>query len=162
MKLPAQALALLYPQDIAAGRLFRLRDAWALRVSHPEFEGYVSLEGERSGWIARLATGMPKAVSIVEPFGWFPAMALDAKPISGSDQAATLTLTATGPVLIGLDTRDRWDSTYLAITPDGRAAAMHDLHIAPQYEVWSVELCHIDRPFRSLGTLLDVDRRKQT
>ena len=159
-KLPAQALAHLYPDKILAGQLLLVRSQWALRVSGDEFQGYLLLEGERAGSIFPITTGMPKYACIVEPFGWFPAISLSARPTQNSEHVATLGITESGPVLVGVDTRDRWDTSHFTVTAAGQATEAHDLHSVPQYEAWSVEICHVDRPFHSLATLLEVDQRK--
>lgn len=162
MKIPAQAFAQLSPSDLAPGRLFKFRGSWALRVSHgTEFQGFLMLEGERAGWVLQLGAGMAQAVAIVEPFSWFPMVAGDAKPTLEADQTVTLTLTTDGPVIVGADARDDWDPTYIAFAADGQGVETQDLHRAMRFEQWSVELCHKDRPYSSLGTLLEVDWRKK-
>lgn len=162
MKIPAQAFAQVYPRDLTPGSLFKFRGGWALRVSQgAEFQGLLLLEGERAGWVIQLGAGMAQCVTIVEPFSWFPMVDVDAKPSLEADQTVTLTLTADGPVIVGLDARDNWDRTYIAVGPDGQGVEAQDLHRAMRFEQWSVELCHKDRPCSSLGTLLEIDRRKK-
>lgn len=162
MKIPAQAFAQLYPKDLASGCLFKFRDSWALRVSlEADLPGFLILEGERAGWVHLLGTGMTQSVAIVAPFKWFPMVARDAKPTLEADRTVTLTLTAEGPVMIGADARNDWDPTYIAFAPDGQSIEVQELYRALRFEQWSLELCHEERPYLSLGTLLEVDRRKK-
>ena len=78
--------------------------------------------------------------------------------MSNSEQIATLGIVPSGPVLIGLDSRNRWEPSYLAVTLSGQATEAHDLHIVPQCQNWSVEIFHADRPFHGIATLLEVER----
>lgn len=161
MKIPAQAFAQLYPKDLAPGRLFKFRDSWALRVSHgAEVQGFLILEGERAGWVYPISPGMSQVVAIIEPFRWFPMVSVDAKPTMDADRTVTLTLTGNGPVIVGADSRDDWGSTYIAFGPDGQSIEEQDHYHEVRFEQWSVELCHRDRPYSSLGALLVIDRRK--
>lgn len=162
MKIPAQAFAQVYPGDLAPGSLFKFRGGWALRVSQgKEFQGLLLLEGERAGWVIQIGTGMAQGLAIVEPFSWFPVVDGDAKPTLEADYTVTLTLTTEGPVIVGADARDDWGRTYIAFAIDGQDVETQDLYREMRFEQWSVELCHKDRPYSSLGTLLEVDRRKQ-
>ena len=159
-KLPAQAFAHRYPDTVAAGQLLLIRGQWALRVSGEELQGYLLLEGERMGKIFQLTSGMAKCPCIVEPCGWFPAVSQGSKPVSNSEQIATLGISASGPVLIGMYSRHQWEPLYLAVSVAGQATEVQDLHTLPQYERWSVEIFHTDRPFHGLATLLEVERAK--
>jgi hypothetical protein len=161
MKIPARAYAEQHPKDLAVGSLFRFRGVWALRIcaSGPEeFPGFLLLEGENAGSILKVGPGMARSAAVVEPFGWFPAIAVDARPGKEADQVLALTITGSGLVIVGLDARDRYDSAYLAITADGQAVEVQDRQGELWFGQWSVELCHQDRPLISLGTLLEIDR----
>ena len=163
-RIPARAYAEHYPKELPIGSLFRFRGMWALRtcVSGPEeFQGFLLLEGEKAGSILKVGPGMARSVAVVEPFGWFPAIAVDERPGNEADQVLALTITDSGLVIVGLDTRDRYDSAYLAITADGHAVDVHDRQGDLWFGKWSVELCHQDRPLISLGTLLEIDRHKR-
>lgn len=161
MKIPAQAFAQRYPLDLTPGQLFKFRDSWALRVSHgEERQGFLLLQGERAGWVYEIGPGMAQCLAIVEPFGWFPMVLVEDKPTAQADRTLTLTLTPGKPVIVGADALRDWDQTYIAFGSDGRAIEVEDLYRAMRYEQWSIALCHRDRPFSSLGTLLDIDRRK--
>ena len=162
MKIPAQAFAQRYPKDLKPGSLFKFRGSWALRVCHgADFQAFLMLEGERAGWVFQLDAGMAQTVAIVEPFGWFPMVSIDAKPTLEADRTVTLTLTESGPVIVGADAQNDWDPTYLAFSINGEGAEAQDLCRAMRFDQWSVELRHGDRPFVSLGTLLQIDRRKK-
>lgn len=161
MKIPAQAFAYIHPSDMAPGQLFKFRGGWALRVLHGEDRhGFLMLEGERAGSVFDLTPGMVRSLAIVEPFGWLPMVAGGDTPSADADIALTLTLTKEGPVIGGTDARDTWDRTYIAFGLDGHGVEIEDLHRAMRFERWSVELCHRDRPFSSLGVLLELDRRQ--
>lgn len=161
MNIPAQAFAQLYPKDLAPGRLFKFRDSWALRVSHgAELQGFLILDGERAGWVFPLGPGMAQSVAIVEPFSWFPMVSVNTKPTMDADRTVTLTLTTEGPAMVGADSQNDWDPIHIAFGPDGQSIEEQDLYRAVRFEQWSVELCHRDRPYSSLGTLLEIDRRK--
>lgn len=161
MKIPAEAFAQRYPKDLKPGALFKFRGRWALRVSHgADFQAFLMLEGERAGWVFQLDGGIAQTVAIVEPFGWFPMVAIDAKPTLEADRTVTLTLTESGPVLVGADARNDWDPAYIAFKINGDETEVQELYRAMRFDQWSVELRHRDRPFDSLGTLLQIDRRR--
>src|SRR3546814_13892448 len=94
MKIPAQAFAQLYPKDLAPGCLFLFRDKWALRVTgQADFQGFLMLEGERTGQVCGVSPGMDQSVASVDPFCWFPMVAINAKPVGGTRKVPTLALT---------------------------------------------------------------------
>lgn len=162
MKLPAQAFAEVHPKDLEPGRLFKFREQWALRVSHAEeFEGFLIFEGDHAGKVFKIGDGMARSVAIVHPFNWFPVVAGDAMPSRSGAITITLAITSAGPVLMGSDARDHFGDDYLSFGLDGRGVDGSDLHRASCYEQWSAELLHDSRPFVSLGTLFEVDRRGQ-
>lgn len=160
MKISAHAFAQMYPKDLAPGSLFRLRGRWALRVSSDDIpQGFLMLEGERVGEVFALTAGVAQVVAIMQPFGWFPTVSSEAEPSLEPEWTAVLALTGSGPVVVGSDARDDWDPTFLAFNTNGVGADAQDLHRAMRFGQWSIELCHVDRPYTSLGTLLQVDRR---
>jgi hypothetical protein len=162
VKIPAQAYAQVSPNELEPGRLFLFRSHWALRVSDgAEFQGILMLDGERAGAVFQLAAGIAQCMAVVAPFNWFAMVADDAKPTVEDDPEGALMLTANGPVIVGLDARNEWDPTYIAFASDGQQIEAQDVHRSLRFEQWSVELCHPDRPFKSLGTLVELDRRKQ-
>lgn len=160
MKIPAQVFAQSHPDDLAPGTLFRFGGSWALRVSRDTyFQGFLMLEGERAGSVFELRDGVQQVAAIVHPFCWFPMVVSDAVPTLEAERTATLTLTEKGLVIVGLDARDQWGSSYLDFSLAGEDFDSLDLHLGMRFDQWSVELCHTDRPYVSLGTLLQVDRR---
>lgn len=161
MKFPAQAFAEAYPKDLEPGRLFRFREHWALRVSHAEdLEGLLILEGDHAGKVFSIGDGMAKSLAIVQPFNWFPAVQ-DVMPARNDAFNITLAVTPAGLVLSGSDVRDSFGDDHLSFGLDGRGVDGSDLHRAGRFERWSAELFHEARPFVSLGTLFEVDRRGQ-
>lgn len=160
MKFPAQAFGQLHPSEMPAGSLFKTRDCWSLRVSGGSgFEGALILEGERAGWVVEVRASMAPALGIIAPFSWFPMVLRDAKPALDADRTVTLTLSESGPILMGADARRDWDRDYISFGIDGRSVELQDEHRALRFAQWTVELCHKSRPYSSLGTLCEVDRR---
>lgn len=161
MKFPAQAFAEVYPKDLAPGRLFKFREQWALRVSHAEeFEGFLIFEGDHAGKVFQLGDGMARSLAIVHPFSWYPAVG-DAMASRSEVLTITLAVTSAGPVLTGSDARDHFGDEHLSFGLDGRVVEVPNLHRTSRFEHWSAELFHDSRPFVSLGTLFEVDRRGQ-
>ncbi|SKA14794.1 hypothetical protein [Novilysobacter spongiicola] len=143
MKLPAHAFAEISPMDVLPGQLFKFRGGWALRVTYREAtQGFLMLSGERAGWVHEIAAGMSAVIAIVPAFGWFPLVE-DETPTTDALLTSTLMLTEAGPAICGVGQE-----------VDGP-------HRVRRYEQWSAELFHESRPFVSLGTLLEVDRRGQ-
>ena len=163
MIIPAAAFAEIEPTELVAGQLFLFRGCWALRATVDEsHEGFLVLEGDRAGSMGQMAPGMGKVVAIVAPFSWFPMLSNVAKPAIADDPVCNLALTTEGPLIVCLDGRDDWGRSYLAIAPSGRGTDANEVRRAPQFATWSVALCHQDRPFVSLATLLEIDRRNDT
>lgn len=161
MKFPAQAFAEVHPKDLEPGRLFKFRDLWALRVSHAEeFEGFLIFEGDHAGKVFKLGDGMAQSLAITHPFNWFPAVG-DAMPARSEALTVSLAVTSNGPVLTGSDAQDHFGDDHLSFGLDGRGVEVPNLHRASRFEQWSAELFHDSRPFVSLGTLFEVDRRGQ-
>lgn len=162
MKFPVQAFAELHPKDLEPGRLFKIHGQWALRVLHAdEFEGFLMFEGDRAGKVFKIGDGMARSIAIVHPFNWFPVVAGDATPSRDAATTITLAMTSDGPVLTGSDARDHFADTDLSFGLDGHGIDGSNLHRASRYEQWSAELFHDALPFVSLGTLFEVDRRRQ-
>ncbi len=163
MKLPAQAFAEISPRELEPGRLLKFRGQWALRVSRVEgFEGILMFEGDHAGKVFQIAEGMAKSLAVVHPFGWFPVVARDVGPSADAATTITLAMTSEGPALTGADPRDRmFKDTYLSFGLDGHGIDNDDVLRASRFEQWSAELFHDSRPFVSLGTLFEVDRRGQ-
>ena len=163
MNIPAEAFAQLYPSDVPPGCLFSFRGSWAVRVTgQANFQGFLMLEGERIGQVFGIAPGMAPAIAIVGSFRWTPMIEAHAKPVWGIRKVPVLALTPTGPIMVGKDSDDCWEETYLAYTMDGHAIALPERHSTAHFDQWSVELCHKDRPFLSLGTILKIDRREES
>ena len=159
MGIPAQAFVEINPNELASGQLYLFRGFWSLRVSiEADIEGFLILDGDRAGSVYQMAPGMAKVVAIVSPFIWYPMLSEGAKPEVADDPILTLALTAKGPQIVGLDTRDKWDRGYLAVAPSGHGVEMQEVRRAPHFTQWSVEISHPDRPYMSLGTLVKIDR----
>ena len=162
MGMPAQAFAEISPNDLAVGQLFLFRGFWGLRVSiEAQFEGLLVLEGDRAGSAYQLTPGMAKVVAIAEPFKWYPMLPDGSKTEVVDDPMCTIALNAKGPLITGLDMRHEWDHNYLAISTSGHGVETNEVRNALQFAQWSAELCHQDQPFKSLGTLVEIDRRKK-
>jgi hypothetical protein len=162
MKIPAQAFVQTSPNDLSPGRIFMFRGHCALRVSHGEaFQGILMLSGPRTGSVFQVVSGMAQVMAVVPPFNWFPVVAHDAQPTVEDDAEGTLALTSDGPAIVGLEARNNWDPTYFSFAVDGRGIEAQGVRRALRFEQWFVELCHADRPFKSLGTLAEIDRRRQ-
>lgn len=162
-KIPAEAFAQLHPSDVPPGCLFLFHDSWAVRVAHePDFQGFLMLEGERTGQVFAIARGMARSVAIVGEFRWFPMVSIHAKPTWGVQNVPVLALTPSRPLLVGLDSDEGWGKNYLAYAvSDGQGVALPQLNGTANFAQWSVELCHKDQPFLSLGTILEIDRREE-
>lgn len=157
MSFPAQAFAERAPQDLTPGHLFTLRGNWALRVEIQGSQtqaGLLLLEGERAGQILRIADGIARALCVVSPFGWFPAIA-GSTPRSDAVVPASLAFSASGVLLRGV-IPDGWGETA-AFGLDGMQVE-EPRGSVPHFQSWSIELHHQDRPFQSLGTIATIDR----
>lgn len=157
MSLPAQAFAQRAPQDLTPGQLFTFRGHWALRVElqGSQTQAYLLLlQGERAGQIFRIVDGIARTLCVVPPFGWFPATEGSTPRVDGV-VPASLALSASGVLLPGV-IPDGWGET-VAFGLDGMQ--VDELRgSAPQFQCWSIELHHQDRPFQSLGTIATIDR----
>src|SRR5690606_38149917 len=114
---------------------------------------------ERAGDVFELADGMAEEIAIVQPFGWFPMMSLAAAPTQKADWPLTLALTEAGPAIVGAYARSGWSPRNLAFNPKGQCIDGVELYRTARFDQWSVEICHIDCPYKSLGTLLQIDLR---
>ena len=163
MKLPAHAFAEIAPMDVLPGQLFKFRGGWALRVAYREaIQGFLMLSGERAGWVHKITPGMPTVIAIVQAFGWFPMVSQDETPTTDAALTSTLMLTEAGPAICGVETGgDSYDPEHLVFTTAGVGQEVDGPHRVRRYEQWSAELLHASRPFVSLGTLFEVDRRGQ-
>lgn len=163
MSFPAQAFAAVAPRGLDPGRLFKFRGQWALRVAHEkDFEGFLLLEGDDAGQVHAIFAGMVPALAVIQPFSWFPVIDRGAAPSRDATLTLALGITEVGPVLTWLDARDQvWKDTHMTFGLDGRGIDDQSLYRAGRFEQWSAELFHDSRPFVSLGTLFEVDRRGQ-
>src|SRR3546814_11464316 len=109
MKIPAQAFAQLYPKDLAPGCLFLFRDKWAVRVTgQADFQGFLMLEGERTGKVFGVSPGMAQSVEIFDPFICVPMVTIKTKTVWGTSKAQTLDLNVTKHILLGLRADNTW------------------------------------------------------
>lgn len=166
MELPAQALMRAVPADLPAGRLFKVRDAWALRVSfgpEPSDQSFLILEGPRTGNVFDLRRATPPGLALAEPFQWFPV--LDSADPAGEEgpRSAVVEITPQGPVIVGADANaSHWDEELWAFSPDGARIEdySHHSHYI-RFDRWSVHVALPSQPFRSIGKLFGVDRRSE-
>lgn len=163
MSLPAAAFGELYPKELPLGSVFKFRESWALRVAHGPADsayGFLMLEGEHTGELFLIDEGMARSVSVIAPFGWFPAVSQQAVSEHTGSQTATLALTDTGPVVIGIEAvSSRFDPEYFAFRTDGsHDSAYGRFGLGPRFAIWSAELEHPARPFESLGQLFAINR----
>lgn len=166
MEIPAQALVLATPADLPAGRLFKVHEAWALRVSFgPErnHQSFLILEGPRTGNVYDLRPGTPASLALAEPFQWFPVF--DPADPAGEEgpRSAVIEISPRGPVVVGMDGNgDRWEEEVWAFSPDGvRIEDYSHYSRYVRFDRWSVHLALPSQPFRSIGKLFAVDRRPE-
>lgn len=167
MEIPAQALVLATPADLPAGRLFKVREAWALRVSFgPErnHQSFLILEGPRTGNVYDLRPSMSACLALAEPFQWFPVF--DHADPAGEDgpRSAVIEIAPQGPVIVGANADEsHWGEQLWRFSPDGvriEDDSQRSQHV--RFDRWSVHLALPSQPFRSIGKLFAVDRRPKS
>lgn len=167
MELPAQALTLTAPADLPAGRLFKFRGFWALRVSFgPErnHQSFLIVEGPRAGNVHDLFPGMVPGLALAEPFQWF-AMFDPADPAGEEGpRLASIEIAPQGPVIVGAPAdASHWDDELWAFSPDGMRVEDYSRHSRyVRFDRWSVHLALSSQPYRSIGKLFAVDRRSES
>lgn len=159
LKIPAQALAEISPNKMEPGTLFLFRGSWALRVFHAAgLQAFLMLEGERAGSVFEVYEDMAEEVAIIRPFGWFPMTSMPVEPAPQADWPLTMLLTESGPAILGKYEERGGRVSNLAFNPKGECIPAANLHRATRLARWSIGLCYADRPFQSLGTVLQIDR----
>jgi len=166
MFMPAEAFAERVPQDLAPGSIFRFREAWAFFVSHEHSEGapvpsFIMLQGERVGTLFKGVEAMQGCLTLAEPFAWFPAIPAGVMPTRDVFETASLSVTASGPILIG-GMPERWGGPdKFAFGINGKCLGEAPRGAVNRYAKWTAELCHPSRPFVSLGRIFAVDRSRE-
>ncbi|CDF60957.1 MULTISPECIES: hypothetical protein [Xanthomonas] len=161
--IPAEAFVERVPQDLPPGSIFLLRDSWAFRVDNQadpneHIPSFVMLQGERVGKLCKVVQGMPPCLTLIEPFGWFAAVQEGAIPGHQTMETASLSVTSTGIVLVGV-IRDQWgNEDAFGFGMKGQFIGEAPRGAVRRFAKWSAELCHPNRPFVSLGRLFEVDR----
>lgn len=163
MVVPAEAFADRMPHEMSPGSIFRLRESWAVVVNYMSSDdspapGFIMLQGDRVGTLFRLSDRMAPCITLADQFSWFPAIKPGAIATSNGLETSSLTLTKDGPVIMGRDP-ERWgrrdtfafdsNGVLLAETPQGAVK---------RFSTWTAELCHLSRPFVTMGQLFEVDR----
>jgi len=162
MIIPAEAFAERVPQDLAPGSVFWFREAWAFLVSHElddvPVKSFIMLQGDRAGTLFKVVEGMPACLTLADPFAWFPAVPNGTLPSRDVFETASLSVTASGPVVVG-GIPDRWgEADMFAFSLDGRSLGEAPRGAVNRHGKWTAELCHPSRPFVSLGQIFEVDR----
>jgi hypothetical protein len=163
MTFPAEVFAERIPQDLSPGSIFLFRGSWALLVDNQADPSepstcFVMLQGERVGTVFKVVQGMPPCLTLAEPFDWFAAISEGAMPEHQTLETASLSVTPSGPVLVG-GIPDRWgDADKFAFGMKGQFVGEAPHGAVRRFAKWSAELCHPTRPFVSLGRLFEVDR----
>jgi hypothetical protein len=158
MAIPAQAFGEIYPKELRPGSIFKFRSNWAMLVTNEDGStlDFLMLGGEHAGQLFNVTPGMPKCLGVIPPFTWFPALEEGAGASHTEHQTTTLTLTPSGPVIIGANT-DGYDPKYFAFRLDGVVDRDYQPYgIGLRFSDWTVELQHPERPFESLGSLFSV------
>lgn len=163
MIVPAEAFAECVPQDLAPGSIFKLPDAWALLVINENEDGaavpsYILLQGERAGTLSEVRKGMSACLTLAEPFAWFPAVPNGTLPSRDVFETASLSVTASGPVVVGGTVDRMGDADMFAFNMAGQLLGEAPRGAVNRYGNWTAELCHPSRPFVSLGQIFEVDR----
>lgn len=165
MIVPAEAFAECVPQDLAPGSIFKLPDAWALLVTNENEDGpavpsYILLQGERAGMLLEVRKGTSACLTLAEPFAWFSAVPNGTVPARDIFETASLSVTASGPVVVG-GKPDQWGGgDMFAFSLDGRSLGEAPRGAVNRHGKWTAELCHPSRPFVSLGQIFEVDRSR--
>jgi len=158
MAIPAQAFGEIYPKDLRPGSIFKFRSNWAMLVTYEDGStlDFLMLGGEHAGQLFNVGPGMPKCLGVIPPFSWFPAVEESAVASHTEHQVTTLTLTPSGPVIIGAN-MDGFDPKYFAFRLDGIVARDYEAYgIGLRFADWTAELRHPERPFESLGSLFSI------
>ena len=158
MTIPVQAFSEIYPKDLRPGNVFKFRSSWAMLVTYEDRStlDFLMLGGERAGQLFKLTAGMPKCFGIIPPFTWFPAIEDTASASDTGNQTTTLTLTPTGPVIIGAN-MDGYERDCFAFRLDGMVDRDYQAYGAGlRYANWTAELQRPEKPFESLGRLFSV------
>ena len=157
--LPAQAFVEAYPHQLPAGALFKFRGFWAMRVAYsdaPTDQAFLILQGPNAGQLHSIGKGTARALCVASSFTWFAA--LDPGDPAGSEalHSASLAISEIGPVIVGGDDEGEHYAFDLTGQPcdDYRSQAG-----MTRFDRWSAQLALKDQPFRSLGTIFQVDRR---
>ena len=163
MIVPAEAFAECVPQDLAPGSIFKLPDTWALLVINENEDGaavpsYILLQGPRAGTLSEVRKGMSACLTLAEPFAWFPAVPNGALPSRDVFETASLSVTASGPVVVGGTVGRMGDADMFAFNMAGQLLGEAPRGAVNRYGKWTAELCHPSRLFVSLGEIFEVDR----
>jgi len=163
MSIPAQAFADRLPNDLSPGSIFLFRESWALLVNNQQEEAepvlaFLMLQGTHAGSLFKVGEGMAPCLTLAEPFGWFASVKEGSLPTHDVVDTASLSLTSSGPVVVGQMPSQWGDGDKIAFGMDGQPLVDHPRGAVRRFATWSVELCHPTRPFVSLGHLFEVDR----
>lgn len=164
MTIPAEAFGDCSPSSLPAGAICKIRDRWSLRVDggvRQDFKALLVVEGERTGQLIELKPSMAPSLTIIPPFGWFPACSGEVGTSAVDLETATWTLTSTGPIIIGA-VDSRWDQEFFAYRVNGTCDDSYDRYGAKKrFFRWTAELEHSSNRFRSLHSLFAIDRASE-
>ena len=158
--LPAEAFIETYPYKLPAGALFKHRDSWALRVEYgakPTEDWFIFLQGARAGHLSVATQGIARALSISDGFTWFAVIESNDPAASDALHTASLAIGEVGPVIVAGDA----DGDHVAFRLNGEPWDDYRAHTAmARFDRWSIYLSLTADPYRPLGQLCAVDRRR--
>jgi len=164
MVIAAQAFTEKAVSELKPGSLFLFRQQWAFMGERQaqDLEGelkekvLVLLQGEHAGSIARAPEGVSTYLTFAEPFGWFAAIEPGVLPQADGQLPGSLVISPGGLVIVGGE-KDHWgDIDHFAFLFKGGEQVQPPSNRFKRFPNCSVELCHTERPYVSLGRILDV------
>lgn len=160
---PIEAFIQTLDTQLRPGMLFRHREDWALCVQFPpktEQRAALLLQGSQIGAVYSLDGHLGSVMTLADGFTW--RATFDAMPgPTESFQTACLCVTASGPVVTGRSSYAYESDPVATFSLDGLAVLAPEVAALHQrLPGWAIHLCETGS-FKSLGTLLQVDRRKR-
>lgn len=100
---------------------------------------------------------MAQALTLADPFVWFPVIDPGDPAASQSPHTAGLVMAADGVHVIGGEVNGNGE--HEAFSLSGQVWDGYSAQATTRFDRWSAQLALRDQPLRSLGTLFTVDRR---
>lgn len=159
---PIEAFVQTLDTQLHPGMLFRHREDWALCVQDlykADQQAALLLQGSQVGAIYSLQGHLGPVMTLASGFTW-RAMTDGIASDAESFQTACLCVTPSGPIVTGRGAHAHDSDPVVAFSLEGRAVPSPDFPILRhRLPLWAVHLCEASS-FKSLGTLLEVDRRR--